>query len=225
MSGSSWSRPETVAGFAQSPPNPRLIALADSAIDSERPGRVLDIGCGAGRNAVPLAARGWDVVGTDLSRSLLRAAADRAVQESVTSRVGLVEAAMDALPVPDRTFDFIVAHGIWNLARSGEEFRTAVGEAARAAAPGALLFVFTFSRHTIPEAAAPVSGETFVFTEFSGQPQCFLTEAQLVAELDRVGFSVLPDWPIRELNRRERGSLVAGGAPVIFEGGFRASTR
>ena len=225
MSGSSWSSPETVAGFAQSPPNPRLIALADSAIDSERPGRVLDIGCGAGRNAVPLAARGWDVVGTDLSRSMLRAAADRAVQESVTSRVGLVEAAMDALPVPDRTFDFIVAHGIWNLARSGEEFRTAVGEAARAAAPGALLFVFTFSRHTIPEAAAPVSGETFVFTEFSGQPQCFLTEAQLVAELDRVGFSVLPDWPIRELNRRERGSLVAGGAPVIFEGGFRASTR
>jgi len=225
MSGSSWSRPETVSGFAQSPPNPRLIALADVASQRAGPGLLLDIGCGAGRNAVPLAARGWKVVGTDLSRPMLRAAADRAVQEGIADRVRLVEAPMDALPVCDRMFDFIVAHGIWNLARSGEEFRAAVKEAARAARPGALLFVFTFSRNTIPEAAVPISGETFVFTEFSGQAQCFLTEAQLVGELELAGFSPLPEWPVRELNRRERGCLVAGGAPVIFEGGFRASTR
>ena len=53
----------------------------------------------------------------------------------------------------------------------------AVDEAARVAKPGAGLFVFTFSRHTLPAETLPVAGEPFVFTQFSGEPQCFLTES------------------------------------------------
>ena len=221
MSGSSpWSRPDTVAGFAQSAPNPRLMDFADAALLQRGGGRVLDIGCGAARNAVPLAARGWRVTGTDLSGPMLLAAAKRAADEGVAERVRLIEARMDALPVSDRSFDLIVAHGIWNLARSGDEFRAGVKEAARAAAAGAGLFVFTFSRHTIPDDAEPVPGQTFVFTQFSGQPQCFVTAEQLVEELGRVGFTAMAEWPLRELNRRSSGVLVGGGPPVIYEGGF-----
>jgi ubiquinone/menaquinone biosynthesis C-methylase UbiE len=218
---SAWRRPETVAGFAQSPPNLRLLDFADAHARDGGARRVLDIGCGAARNAVPLAARGWRVVGTDLSTPMLLAAAARARDEGLITRVQLVEARMDALPVLDRSFDLVVAHGIWNLARSGDEFRKGVAEAARAAAPGAALFVFTFSRHTIPDAAMPLAGENFVFTEFSGQPQCFLTEEQLLEELGSAGFAIMPDWPVRELNRRTPGSLVAGAAPVIYEAGFQ----
>ena len=78
---------------------------------------------------------------------------------------------MDRLPFRSASFDFVVAHGIWNLARSGGEFGRAVREAARVARPGAALFLFTFSRTTLPDAAMPVAGESFVYTEFSGQPQ------------------------------------------------------
>lgn len=218
---STWSRAETVAGFAQSPPNLRLLQFAEVRERVSGPGRVLDIGCGAARNAVPLAARGWRVVGTDLSMPMLLAAKTRAKDEGVGQRVQLAAARMDALPVQDGSFDLVVAHGIWNLARSGDEFRRGVAEAARAAVADAVLFIFTFSRHTIPDAAVPVPGESFVFTEFSGQPQCFVTEQQLVNELATAGFTPLADWPLRELNRRAPGSLVAGGAPVIYEGGFR----
>ncbi len=210
-----------VAGFAQSAPNPRLLEFADARQRQIGPGRVLDIGCGAARNAVPLAARGWHVTGTDLSMPMLLAAAKRAADEGVADRVRLIEARMDALPVRERSFDLIVAHGIWNLGRSGDEFRAGVREAARASAGGARLFIFTFSRHTIPDDAEPIPGETFVFTQFSGQPQCFLTEEQLLEELGRAGFTPMSEWPMRELNRRAAGALLTGGPPVIYEGGFR----
>jgi hypothetical protein len=129
---------------------------------------------------------------------------------------------MDRLPVRDRTFDLIVAHGIWNLARSAAQFRRAVAEAARVAAPDASLFVFTFSRHTLPADAAPVAGEPFVFTQFSGEPQCFVTAEQLVRELASAGF-VLDESvvPFAEHNRPPTGVIHTGRTPVIFEGAFR----
>jgi ubiquinone/menaquinone biosynthesis C-methylase UbiE len=181
--------------------------------------RLLDIGCGAGRNAIPLSELGWRVVGTDLSRAMLVAAAARKEADARAARLDFVLAPMESLPFSAGTFDFIVAHGIWNLARSGSQFRTAVREAARVGRPGALLFVFTFSRHTLQDGVSPLAGEAFVFTEFSGEPQCFLTADQLVAELADAGFDAEPSHPLRELNRRD-GQLPTR-APVIFEGLFR----
>ncbi len=128
---------------------------------------------------------------------------------------------MHQLPLASDSFDFIVAHGIWNLALSGREFRMAVGEAARVARTGCALFVFTFSRRTIADSARPLPGESFVFTEFSGQPQCFLTEDQIVSELTAYGFECDPSLPLRELNRPLKGTLRTNSGPVIFEGLFR----
>lgn len=228
LAESPWSSPGTVAGFARSAPNDVLLRLADSewrringsSPDSVR-GRAIDIGCGAARNAVPLALAGWDVTGTDLSWPMLVAAAERSRQAGVTDRVHLILAGMDQIPAADDTFDLVIAHGIWNLASSGAEFRGAVAEAARVAKPGAALFVFTFSRNTFPPDTAPVAGESFVFTEFSGRPQCFLTYEQLVAEMGSVGFAPDPTTvPVTEYNRPQPGAL-RGGGPVIYEAAFR----
>lgn len=217
-----WNTPETVAGFAQSAANERLLQFVETRRLTRPPGLALDIGCGAARNAVALAQFGWHVVGTDLSWPMLMAAARRAHDEGISSRIRLVRAAMDVIPMKDRSCDLLVAHGIWNLARSSAEFRRAVADAGRVAAIGADLFVFTFSRHTLPERAEPVDDEPFVFTHFSGQPQCFLTEDQLVSELEAAGFTLNPDMPIKELNRRRPGMLnTTGAAPVIYEGTFR----
>lgn len=151
---------------------------------------------------------------------MLEAAATRVAAEKLSGHVRLVQASMDALPVSDRSMDLMIAHGIWNLARSGHEFRTALREAARVATPGAGLFLFTFSRHTLPSDAASVPGEPFVFTQFSGQPQCFLTASELLVELRGAGFSADEHMPLRELNNAQGLRQVASG-PVIYEGSFR----
>jgi SAM-dependent methyltransferase len=211
-----WDAPATVAGFVRSPANHMLLQYAARARRHDAPTRVLDIGCGAGRNAVPLARGGFTVIGTDLSQPMLVAAASR----NAAGRLTLLQAPMDALPVADHCCDLIVAHGIWNLARSGAEFRRAVREAARVAAPDARLFVFTFSQTTLAGRARPVSGETFVFTSFSGEPQVFLTRAQLLDELNAAGFDPDPVLPLNELNLPPAGQQRLSGPPVIWQGGF-----
>jgi len=219
LAGSAWSAPGTVAGFVRSPPNNVLMAFAEQ---ERRPGAcAADIGCGAGRNAVPLARMGWRVLGTDLSWPMLEAAAARARDEHLTGRLHVALAPMGALPLHDGSVDLIIAHGIWNLARSSAEFRQGMAEAARVAKPGAALFVFTFSRNTLPADVEPVTGEPFVFTQFSGAPQCFLTDDQLVGELRAAGFVPDPAVALRELNRPAPGALRAAAGPVIYEAAFR----
>jgi len=221
LAGSPWSAPGTVAGFARSAPNAALMTFAEEELRRLRSGLVLDLGCGAGRNAVPLARLGWTVAGTDLSWAMLCAAGTRIREDRLDSRLHLVLAPMERIPARDRSFDLVIAHGLWNLARSAAQFRRALGEAARVAKPGAGLFVFTFSRNTFPPQTEPLVGEPFVFTQFSGEPQCFLTEAQLVAELGRVGFALDPGVPFREVNRPPPGALAGRTMPVIYEAAFR----
>lgn len=216
---SQWSTPATVAGFVQSPPNRSLLEFATAERARSGGCRIVDIGCGAARNALPLARGGWTVIGTDTSAPMLEAAAGRLRAETLQGRLFLTAAAMDALPVAGGWADLVVAHGIWNLARSSDEFRRAVGEGARAARPGAALFLFTFSRSTLPPHAEPVAGEPFVFTQFSGEPQCFLTREQIIEELGRAGFTSDPMLPLEELNRPT--GLVRATGPVIFQGAFR----
>ncbi len=194
---------------------------AAAELSRPRAADLLDVGCGAARNASPLAAMGWRVLGLDLSWPMVQAARDRARAEKVEERVRLALAPMDALPVRDRCMDLVVAHGIWNLASSGAQFRTAVREAARVCRPGAALFVFTFSRNTFGPEVEPVAGESFVFTEFSGRPQCFLTAGQLIGEFAAAGFVPDPTVPLTEYNLPARGTLRTGGPPVIYEAAFR----
>ncbi len=212
-----WDRTDIVAGFSRSAPNRQLMEYAHRHRRPWASTRVLDIGCGAGRNALPLAAAGFEVVGLDLSRPMLTAASLR----DRCGRLSIIESAMDNLPIRSRSIDVIVAHGIWNLARSDAEFHQATAEAARVATPGAALFVFTFSRHTLLPDAAPVAGQRFTFEQFSGQRQIFLTREQLLAEMRAAGFSIDLDLPLRELNLPPAGQHCIGGAPVILEAAFR----
>jgi len=50
----------------------------------DRPGRLVDLGCGTGRLLTPFARRGYWVLGIDLSEEMLKQAAERAGREDVT---------------------------------------------------------------------------------------------------------------------------------------------
>jgi ubiquinone/menaquinone biosynthesis C-methylase UbiE len=220
-----WGDAGVVRGFSTAGANEVLMTFVRTELARWPSLRIIDVGCGAARNAVPMAAEGAQVIGTDLARPMLEAARSRVKATGMDRRVAFIHAPMDRLPLPDSSVDLVVAHGIWNLARSGAEFRRAIAEAARVARPGAGLFVFTFSRSTLSPDDQPVPGETFVFTQFAGEPQCFLTETELTDELLRAGFEKDPPGPLTEYNRPVASHTLTRGGPVIYEGTFRAGDR
>jgi len=109
-----WNTPEMVARLSATPPNARLMRFAAGELRKGSGNHLLDIGCGAGCNAIPLAQNGWNVTGIDLSEPMLAAARQRANDSGQAEQLHFTQAAMDHLPLEDNRFDFIVAHGIWS---------------------------------------------------------------------------------------------------------------
>lgn len=60
------------------------VDFIETALALPTAGRVLDLGCGYGRHTVPLARRGYDMVGLDLSLDLLQNALRRAQAKNAT---------------------------------------------------------------------------------------------------------------------------------------------
>jgi SAM-dependent methyltransferase len=92
--------------------------------------RTLEIGCGEGRVARDLAARGHRVVAVDTAHTLLR----HARHDDHTG--AYVRAEAGALPFPDRCFDLAVAY---NSLQVVHDMAAAVGEVGRVLVPGGSL--------------------------------------------------------------------------------------
>ena len=76
------------------------------------PSKVLELGCGAGRNAIYLAKKGCSVVGVDLSENALEWAKKRISEEDVN--VELVCANIFDLDFQQESFDFIYDSGCFH---------------------------------------------------------------------------------------------------------------
>jgi ubiquinone/menaquinone biosynthesis C-methylase UbiE len=81
-------------------------ATARQAGDS---GPVLELGCGTGRVAIPVARSGATVIGIDRSESMLARARTRVRRAKLHSRVKLIRGDIRHLPFPDKSFPLVMA--------------------------------------------------------------------------------------------------------------------
>ena len=118
-------------------PNQRLVEqVADLAS-----GLALDVGCGEGGDAIWLAARGWQVVGLDVSPVALERAARHAVQvgDEVATRITWQQADILSWTPPPGQYDLVSAHFIHLPSAARESLHRRLAAAVRSG--GTLLIV------------------------------------------------------------------------------------
>ena len=103
--------------------------------------RVLDVGCGTGRNLVYLLREGFDVTALDADPGHVEAVrhlAERLGRPLPAER--LVVGSIEALPFDDGAFDVVLGVAVLHFARDEAAFEASVRELGRVLAPGGLLF-------------------------------------------------------------------------------------
>jgi SAM-dependent methyltransferase len=148
---------------AATTPSAFLIAETESL----PPGRALDVACGAGRNAVWLARRGWRVTGVDFSEVALGAARELARAAGV--EVEWIEADAVTWTPPARAYDLVA---VMYLQLPADERRAALAHAASAVQPGGTLLVVG---HDLLNLTEGVGGPT--------QAEVLFTPDDVVAEI------------------------------------------
>lgn len=102
----------------------------------DRPGLVVDLGCGTGRALIPLARRGFSTLGVDLSLAMLREVGRKAAEESLA--IGRVIANLVELDcLRDQTADYAVClFSTLGMIHGRENRRRALAHVHRILKPG-----------------------------------------------------------------------------------------
>lgn len=103
-------------------------------------GRALEVGCGAGRIAIALARRGFQVDGLDLAPRVIERAADLAASDGVAARFFVADFSKPDPRFPDGTYDLVVCSEVLEHV---EPWQEVVDNIARVLKPGGLLVLTT----------------------------------------------------------------------------------
>ena len=151
--------------------------------------RVLDAGCGYGRNLVHLLRQGCEVFALDADREGVEhvrhlAASLECGLPAENFQVGLIE----RMPFADGFADVVMCNSVLHFARDEEHFRQMLGEMWRVLRPGGMLFCRLGSR--IGMDFEWVRGHTYVIGDGS---EWFLVDEAMLLELGEEMNAVLVD--------------------------------
>jgi SAM-dependent methyltransferase len=114
-------------------------ALLRGRFDSRR--RMLDAGCGGGRNLPYFLQHGYEVRAADINESALSLVRQLAGACGATlAPDALYCGSLESLPWPDQSVDAVVCSAVLHFARDEAQARAMVGEMWRVLAPGGLFF-------------------------------------------------------------------------------------
>lgn len=194
-----WDRKFEAGWLTTSEASPSLMRFV---VDQRaRIGRsVLDLGCGRGRNLIPLVERGLDVVGIDLSSKGLEMASHELRRRGL--HAALVQGSSHALPFRSQSFDFVVAmgtihHNFW------ADIESSFAEVARVLRPGRCLFFKCRADDDNEQSREQVSdcGRTAIDTAGSkrGIVQHYFSHEELQQLANDFGFDILGS-PVKKVH-------------------------
>jgi tellurite methyltransferase len=148
--------------------------------------RILDAGCGSGRNLVYLMREGFDVVGVDTSP----AAIDATRRLALRLNPQLPESAfriepVEAMSLGDASFDVVISSAVLHFARDEAHFRDMLDEMWRVLRPNGIIFARLASTIGMPlDCFTPIGNRRFYLPD--GSERFLVDEEFLIHEAERL---------------------------------------
>lgn len=151
--------------------------------------RVLDAGCGGGRNLVFLLREGFDVWGVDESADAVaqtRRLAARVAPRLPADRFRVEH--VERMSLADASVDAVISSAVLHFARDDAHWLAMVREMWRVLAPGGVLFARLATSVGQPD-LHPLGGRRFVMPD--GSARYLVDHEMLIETTDRLGGSLL----------------------------------
>jgi len=143
--------------------------------------RIIDAGCGAGRNLVYLLREGYEVFGADADPQAVegvRRLAARLAPALPASNFRLET--IEEMSFPSASADMVLSSAVLHFARDDDHFQAMVRGTWRVLKPGGLLFCRLASSIGIERRIKPLEGRRFVLPDSSER---YLVDERLLGDL------------------------------------------
>ena len=147
--------------------------------------RILDAGCGEGRNLVYLLREGYEVFGVDREAYCVEVVRQLAAKlaPKLPADNFRVEA-VEAMSFPSRFADIVISSAVLHFARDDDEFREMLSGTWRVVKPGGLLFCRLASSIGLEDQIQRLRGRRFLLPD--GSQRYLVDEALLTKALDHL---------------------------------------
>ena len=130
--------------------------------------KILDAGCGIGRDCEYFVKNNFDIYGIDLDEEAI---------QNTKLRVGLWNADFDLshflvanlveIPFPDNSFDFVISSAVLHFSKDRVQFKKLFEELVRVLIPGGILFIRMTSKHTLAHLSQHLQDDVYYIPDGS----------------------------------------------------------
>ena len=159
---------------------------------------ILDLGCGLGRNLIPLAYEKFNVIGVDPSSNALQKLRKQLKKLHLNAR--LIKGKFQSIPMPDNSIDALISVQVLNHGTE-KEVKKGIYEIARVVRPKGLIFITVPGRiangkvrYCLVRTAQKIEERTFVPTQGNeiGQPHFIYNKKLLFKHFQK--FKIKKIW-------------------------------
>ena len=142
--------------------------------------RILDAGCGSGRNLVYFLRNGYTVYAVDRSEDAIRAVRElgATLAPDWSEEQARVEA-VERMSFATESFDFVISNAVLHFAEDEAHFQQMMEELWRVLAPGGMLFIRLASSIGIEDRIKPLGADRYLLPDGSTR---FLVNEEMMLE-------------------------------------------
>ncbi|MEQ1646181.1 MAG: class I SAM-dependent methyltransferase [Pyrinomonadaceae bacterium] len=142
--------------------------------------KILDAGCGGGRNIVWLMRNGFDVYAIDRDENAVEAVREMAENLApALSQQNFQHASLESIPFPDKSFDWVICNAVLHFAEDRGQFDRMLAEQWRVLKPDGVFFARLASSIGIEKLLAPTSNGRYLMPDGSVR---FVVDEQMLKD-------------------------------------------